>query len=99
MEAKFTKGPWFVVGPEPDNRNHKGGACRGISTFQKYRSDRMIVETDSGVYQPSLLDAYLIAAAPEMYQMIENLLDNIIDCQDPAVKEDAEIILAKARGE
>ena len=58
-----TPGPWFVINPDKE-----GDCCDGINTKQEERMINDIVETDGGFYNPKLADAYLISAAPDLYE-------------------------------
>lgn len=90
----YTKGPWRVVMGEGDDANR----VYGIQS-----ADADIVETDSGYYPPELADAYLIAAAPDLYEallvLFRRACRELADVEDvPEVAQAAEAI-AKARGE
>lgn len=92
MEAKFTKGEWWVnnIGKHHSNPN--------IDNLQICYSleEECICDT---VYQ--LSDAHLIAAAPDMYAMLEMAM-NILsgdDYTNEVSTDDIKALLAKARGE
>lgn len=67
-----------------------------------------VVKTDTGVYPPTVEEGHLIAAAPELYRALRELLglSRETDCGGLSVYERwdrvqaaAEAALAKARGE
>lgn len=64
---KHTPGPWAA---EIINEPGIGDRVYGI----KATSGTQIVETDSGYYPPNIHDARLIAAAPEMYDLLTALV-------------------------
>ncbi len=91
-KAKFTKGEWYA--------HPNGVGCGGIA----------IVNTPNGCVIPKSEDVAnqdLIVAAPEMYEMLEQLSELMpfldeqthpnIECD--ALKYDIDKLLAKARGE
>ena len=105
VKERFTKGPWT--------------ACLNVPTAAL---PGHIIKTDYGVNRPIALvtegggtkgkpeqvaNTYLMAAAPELYAVVEDLLDVIswlggdgyeVDANRPNVRK-AEKALAKARGE
>lgn len=96
--SNFTKGEWYVnhTGPHwanPEIANHE--ICYS-------EAGECVVDH---VYE--LADAHLIAAAPDMYVMLEDLsaLMVVLDEQThpeiemDTVKYDIELLLSKARGE
>ena len=96
-ETKFTEGEWFTQITE---------VCKGIIALEVITSTFDICAYRLGIRNK--YDAYLIAAAPEMYRMIERLK---LECEmynsefgDPssgefeAVFTEVEDLLAKARG-
>lgn len=82
-EAKFTKGDWKV-------NSLVNGRGFDISFNDDGECIAEIIHIES--------DAHLIAAAPEMYAMLDMLVDNdgINDC---SIDREVESLLAKARGE
>ena len=84
--AKFTDGPW--------NWEHDQDTASMIQVFSESSGDRDVCRLQ---HEP---DAYLIAAAPEMYEMLERLVDPS-NCKKDIIHiiGNAESLLAKARGE
>lgn len=97
--TKHTPGPWTVLLTDEDPPR-----CDGIvEEASLYRKDfgyqNYIVETDSGVYPPTLPDAYLIAAAPDMGRELYRALAVIRNPQAfdiEGVAADIEQVLQKA---
>lgn len=96
MSAKFTPGPWFVV-PQ---------GCFVADRKVEFDGDGARVgETPNMCIEcASEADAHLIAAAPEMYEVIEEIAGvKIADCDahDAAnyMRDAARALLAKMRGE
>jgi hypothetical protein len=91
-EAKFTKGEWWV--------NHTGKHHNNpeISQHEICYSKEGECVVDH-VYDVN--DAHLIAAAPEMYEMLNNILDERVGVakNDYVLDDEIESLLAKARGE
>lgn len=89
MEAKFTKGEWWVnnIGKHHDNPN--------IDNLQICYSleEECICDT---VYE--LSDAQLIATAPDMYAMLESIAISM-ECFHGVDTSAIYELLAKARGE
>mgnify|MGYP001594071416 CR=1 FL=1 len=87
-EARFTKGRWVV------------SSDSGYSGHTVLRND-----TGYGVCQTvlreeqDLINAHLIAAAPEMYEMLESIYESkALNGEDDDVMNEIKAILAKARG-
>lgn len=101
-EPKFTKGPWAVYGSKgPDNTG--GYDCAIVDV-----DNNIIAETfghvgrigDDIQKRPALENANLIAAAPELYEALENLMKMVpVQERDHPAYSQARKILAKARGE
>ena len=96
MSEKFTPGPWFVV-PQ---------GCFVADRKVEFDGDGARVgETPNMCIEcASEADAHLIAAAPEMYEVIEEIAGmKITDCDahDAAnyMRDAARALLAKMRGE
>lgn len=96
MSAKFTPGPWFVV-PQ---------GCFVADRKVEFDGDGARVgETPNMCIEcASEANAHLIAAAPEMYEVIEEIAGmKIADCDahDAAnyMRDAARALLAKMRGE
>lgn len=103
-ETKFTKGEWRVVSTGKHRNNEN------LENLQICYSDigECICDT---VYEEQ--DAHLIAAAPEMYVMLENSLNEIYmlvnkvnekgagftNYDDMYIAREIKYLLAKARGE
>lgn len=93
-EAKFTKGPWIAFYPH-----------------ELINSDHVSVESDDGkqiciseVYKSNLdertANANLIAAAPEMYEMLQAVNEwHILQGEIGPFQVEIDRLLAKARGE
>ena len=85
-EAKFTKGPWVARGSTPSR------------IYGMQRSDKEVIVAATGsVVENSGANANLIAAAPEMYEMLADFLNN--HEFGSYVDKEIEQLLAKARGE
>lgn len=96
-EAKFTPGPWVAV-----YRGDNGCGPEG-DVHQKSKWD--VDPFDSGFMRGEYKwhDACLIAAAPDLYEVLERLVNVSAEIapeiQDANVFADARSALAKARGE
>lgn len=80
-DTKFTKGEWYA--------HPNGVGCGGIA----------IVNTPDGCVIPKVEDIAnrdLIAAAPEMYGLLDSIVDGALDESD---NREVRALLAKARGE
>lgn len=86
-EAKFTKGPWVARGSTPSR----------IYGMQRDDKEVLVAATGS-VIESSGANAHLIAAAPEMYEM---LLEHrqAFEGEDDYRAQEIDELLAKARGE
>ncbi len=86
-ETKFTKGPWIVSGPLQTSVEKETGF--GVCKMQ--------------LSEPvDINNAYLIACAPEMYEMLDEISDGLLDAGgygNCALAKRIEQLLAKARGE
>ena len=93
-EPKFTLGPWYVDHGVPGKPRVFSQAKNLIKT--------MVCACEHGAISRMEHDANLIAAAPEMYDMLERILDYMTGGQflakPPSVEEIAHL-LEKARGE
>lgn len=94
-EAKFTKGPWvkdygMTLGHIKSINDAHGGLTPTVCMY----SMRFINEKEMQA------NAHLIAAAPEMYALLEKLV-NPDNCKKDIIHiiGNAESLLAKARGE
>lgn len=87
-ETKFTPGPWdkfdLIIGRMIDNRH-------------RYTSIASIYESEPGYDGEDKANANLIAAAPDLYEALE-LVYNQMDYWDVG-HDEAREALAKARGE
>lgn len=97
---KFTRGEWVV--DEYGDVIIKGSGGRvGHPT-----KDGVIASLDYGEYIENCndFDAYLIAAAPKMYALLNEITEEVNDYENSINKpvswaERAELLLAEARGE
>ena len=87
MEAKFTNGEWYCV---------FDGAYSCVGVNGKVVADLRILNAVYNKY-----DAHLIAAAPEMYKMLETAMNilNGDDFNSEVSATDIEKLLTKASGE
>lgn len=96
-QTKHTAGPWAVSMPG------------GQTTFNGRRvtvtaRGSMVADLDWNTPLENMANARLIAAAPELLEAVNNLLDYVVipeqrDSGYQAAVEQAEAALAKARGE
>ncbi len=90
METKFTNGPWIKVENSsyfdigPEDQNGYNGI-----------GDLVCI----GVLFEYEANANLIAAAPEMYEMLNDVANKLFDMGDVKSMRKIEKLLAKARGE
>lgn len=90
-EAKFTKGPWVAI---------SNGSYFNIGPANEDSIVPVYPDVCIGVMHHDEANAYLIAAAPEMYEMLEDFKDFAISQGwKRSIVTAAEEILAKARGE
>ncbi len=93
-EAKFTKGGWkvhsvgsqFAVGPLSNSGDQSYGMMNVVAWVEKFD---FYDEKQAG------LNAHLIAAAPEMYEMLAEINYQLGSVYGDRINE----LLAKARGE
>lgn len=88
METKFTKGKWAIFGD--------WGICKN-----GWETDLIATFEPRGVGQKEgFANAHLIAAAPEMYNLLERLTSHD-NCKKDIIHllGEADNLLAKARGE
>ena len=98
---KFTKGPWEA------GRKDMATLVEGIPSKCIYAGDSYCaIASGAGTedWYEIMANAYLIAAAPELYAMLEELLNEAEDFRKRSGKEvtwedEARQLLAKARGE
>ena len=95
-EAKFTKGEWVSHDKRP--------YCNGFSIFAGSQYVAFVGDSDNVTECET--NAHLIAAAPEMYEMLSSLRDgieNVIESEgwyfEDATLDSIDSLLAKARGE
>ncbi len=105
-EPDFTLGPWTLV----DNSDNDGYGSLAITTAERIRCamvDICSVETyyDEPLGTEQEANAHLIAAAPEMYELLDNLRDAMASVlglsaeMEFAYAEAIGKMLARARGE
>ncbi|CAM0013761.1 hypothetical protein VPHK373_0076 [Vibrio phage K373] len=83
-EAKFTKGPWVARGKTPSR------------IYGMQRKDKEVIVAATGsVINEAGANAHLIAAAPEMYELLEFISENPSETNVIEIRK----LLAKARGE
>ena len=87
-EAKFTKGPWDI----------EIGCSQAFVTTENKFIHESIVDIATGNRDERVANAHLIAAAPEMYEMLEHINLTLGDEYSDELDK-IEVILAKARGE
>lgn len=88
-EAKFTNGPWKF-------NAHDGS----ITDFTKAENEVATAQLDDWhCLGMGYSNAYLIAAAPEMYELLESISVTEMMNGDDAFSEQIKELLAKARGE
>ena len=94
MEAKFTPGPW-EVDPKAEFNVRVVGAGRSICSTGGYTTN-----ADHGEHvEENRRNARFIAAAPEMYEALEDLPLIALENDWPYEVENVRTALAKARGE
>ena len=99
-KTKFTQGPWFVC-----LENHSLVLRQRDRDNNGYQPPALVVATGAEcVYSASEIEANaaLIAAAPEMYELLSEMLDNWDTNDIDVLAEYAgriERLLSKARGE
>jgi len=111
-KTKFTPGPWAVPHFADDRGteckctciiSHFPGFCGGIADIE-IDNGKLVGEggNDGPPLEEAKANAFLIAAAPEMYAMIEKVCKSNTDPLDAerlALNEECLAILKKARGE
>lgn len=101
-DAKFTKGPWVAF---PDSVGSYYVNCRSNEDDCVTENSPAVCATWGATYSTikgcEKADAHLIAAAPEMYTMLETAMNimNADDFESEVSSDDIKKLLAKARGE
>ena len=91
-EVKFTKGEWI--------KSHQANGEVYVTHRDMRRNSGRFICTLQG--RDDVANAYLIAAAPEMYAMLQRWVDSyecVDDNYQDGVNSDTIDLLAKARGE
>lgn len=92
-EAKFTKGPWYVHNNDVylEVFSDKGAICDTCMSGHQFDGG----DCTEGKFAKA--NAHLIAAAPEMYDALEHILEN--QALGSPLALSINNLLAKARGE
>lgn len=92
MTDKFTPGPWFVTGSQTKYIEARigGGMLQEIAAVGP-------TAADNGYGEQQAANAALIAAAPELLQALEGLLEEVEGCMC-TYEMAARAAIAKARG-
>ena len=110
-EVKFTPGPWSVVEDIARDRDVNGHAIGDeyIAGFNVESGTKEVVSCEgiSGCGDEERANAHLIAAAPDLYEALNNVMSEISSClRDEEYYfgtterfDNARAALAKARGE
>lgn len=85
-EAKFTPAPWVIIKQDDYEAIDNDELNLNVCTFTSRADD-------------ASHDQALIAAAPEMYELLESIVVNEMMTGDDAFSEQINELLAKARGE
>jgi len=98
-EEKFTKGDWVIQEGDTfvDGSNIASELREGMIPIVEVKYAYLDDEEMTEIETEQLANAHLISAAPQMYRMLETLINrypNSPHIQDPVIK-----LLAKARGE
>lgn len=95
-DLEFTPGPWVA------DTDHKGMDAIRVHSDTPPRLVACVGNNEWTDYARHIADARLIAAAPDLYYALEQILDDMGKDQFtccPAAKEQGLAALAKARGE
>jgi len=98
-EAMFTKGPWMKSGVRSTSPTYKGHGVGPDSDWV------VIVPYNDKDHSECLANAHLIAAAPELYEALTQLIDDLSNTDEEGLFEHSETVircrlaLSKARGE
>ena len=98
-KKKFTPGPWHILVPKPRYGNRK---CHSIvDGGGGYVAKTVAVSVLRGISvvkrEERKANEHLIAAAPEMYELLEQLYGVLVNV--PVLQVEIEKVLKKARGE
>ncbi len=93
-KPKFTPGPWRI-----QDKWEIRGVNNGVKGYEPVERDGVICTINSWLLQGDA-NAALIAAAPEMYELLDDIRANYQAMPNPVeVERRIEAVLAKARGE
>lgn len=100
-ETKFTPGPWVI---DPETRPSEVCTIHGMPRDERTNYQGWAyVRGELGYWDSSpdeeMANAHLIAAAPELYEALEAMLEECEDDEFAPHVMDAKAALAKARGE
>lgn len=100
MKPKFTPGPWLCCHRPESPTIHYIHSDNGSSCIGPFEIATVFESSGDGIQQRA--NAHLIAAAPEMYEALDALIDVIAGNQKQslaAATDHALYALKKARGE
>lgn len=104
MERKWTPGPWKIGRPHPTNAClyiQPEGRYGDIATLYGADGDHQATDTD-GIWSEQPIraaNAHLIAAAPDLYEALEDLARQMAVYMDDETVRVVASALRKARGE
>lgn len=102
--GKHTKGPWFLQWQEPPLVQHAGWKVKQDDEHQVHFPIAMVTQTVGGRRSPQRANAQLIAAAPDLLEVLQKVLNRLFE-DDGSVAVDGnpikmiEKVIAKATGE
>ena len=97
-EPKFTKGPWYAYSHDHKDCLDEYYTEWGVSSSETKRGICSMLGADSE--DEINANAALIAMAPELYDMLQKILDeHVIPTYKAQMAQDVIRILKKARGE
>lgn len=105
-EAKFTKGPWEVFTEDSwHGRINYDEVVIGMDSYIEdpsnyYCSHKIVIDGVETSDKEGMANAHLIAAAPEMYELLNSIHEwSIIHGEIGVFDKEIDNLLAKARGE
>lgn len=94
-QTKFTPAPWVVSIEDEDETTEIAMSSYLSTPWSYYSCHKVLIEAND---KEALANAHLIASAPEMYNMLQDLLnaEGVITTSNN--RKEVKALLAKARG-